>query len=127
MPYHLEALETSWASIDKKYQFMLSKLLNGDGYFWAFYWPFYALAFMDSFQRWTTVGCLCDWTNWFSRYIATRIHCLSSEGVYNRESTALDYDTYQLIVNWRISKFSVGSLTSIKAINYLYCSISFTP
>jgi len=33
MPYHLQALETSWEEIDPKYQFMLRALLNGGGYF----------------------------------------------------------------------------------------------
>ncbi len=33
MPYHLQALETSWDDIDPKYQFMLKALLNGGGYF----------------------------------------------------------------------------------------------
>ena len=33
MPYHLEALETTWEAIDAKYQFMLLKFLNGAGYF----------------------------------------------------------------------------------------------
>ena len=33
MPYHLDALETSWAEIDPKTQFMLKALLNGGGYF----------------------------------------------------------------------------------------------
>lgn len=33
MPYHLEALETTWDAIDSKYQFMLRVLLNGGGFF----------------------------------------------------------------------------------------------
>lgn len=33
MPYHLEALETTWEEIDTKYQFMLRMLLNGGGFF----------------------------------------------------------------------------------------------
>lgn len=33
MPYHLDALETTWDDIDSKYQFMLLKLLNGGGFF----------------------------------------------------------------------------------------------
>jgi hypothetical protein len=33
MPYHLEALETSWEEIGPKYQYMLKALLNGGGYF----------------------------------------------------------------------------------------------
>lgn len=33
MPYHLNALETSWEEIDPKYQFMLKALLNGGGYY----------------------------------------------------------------------------------------------
>ena len=33
MPYHLEALETSWDEIDAKYQFLLKALLNGGGFF----------------------------------------------------------------------------------------------
>ena len=33
MPYHLEALETSWDEIDPKYQFLLKALLNGGGYY----------------------------------------------------------------------------------------------
>lgn len=33
MPYHEQALETSWEDIDHKYQFMLLSLLNGGGYF----------------------------------------------------------------------------------------------
>lgn len=33
MPYHLEALETSWDEMDSKYQYMLKALLNGGGYF----------------------------------------------------------------------------------------------
>ena len=33
MPYHLEALETSWDEIDPKYKFLLKALLNGGGYY----------------------------------------------------------------------------------------------
>ncbi|MCI4669187.1 MAG: hypothetical protein MRZ79_13715 [Bacteroidia bacterium] len=33
MPYHLQALETSWEDIDQKYQYMLRALLNGGGYY----------------------------------------------------------------------------------------------
>ncbi len=33
MPYHLQALETTWGAIDSKYQFMFRMLLNGGGYF----------------------------------------------------------------------------------------------
>ena len=33
MPYHLEALETSWDEIDPKYQLLLKALLNGGGYY----------------------------------------------------------------------------------------------
>lgn len=33
MPYHLQALETTWDAIDAKYQFMLKMFLNGAGYF----------------------------------------------------------------------------------------------
>ena len=33
MPYHLDALETSWDEIDGKYQFLLKALLNGGGFF----------------------------------------------------------------------------------------------
>lgn len=33
MPYHLDALETSWDKIDFKYQFMLKALLNGGGFY----------------------------------------------------------------------------------------------
>lgn len=33
MPYHLQALETSWDEIDPKYQFLLKALLNGGGYY----------------------------------------------------------------------------------------------
>lgn len=33
MPYHLEALETSWDEIDPKSQFLLKALLNGGGYY----------------------------------------------------------------------------------------------
>ena len=33
MPYHLQALETSWEEIDSKYQFMLKALLNGGRYY----------------------------------------------------------------------------------------------
>ena len=33
MPYHLQALETSWEEMDPKYQFMLKALLNGGGYY----------------------------------------------------------------------------------------------
>lgn len=33
MPYHLEALETSWDAMDRKYQFMLKVLLNGGGFY----------------------------------------------------------------------------------------------
>jgi len=33
MPYHLEALETTWEEIDSKYQFMLKMLLNGGGFY----------------------------------------------------------------------------------------------
>lgn len=33
MPYHLQALETSWEAIDAKYQFMLKMLLNGGGFY----------------------------------------------------------------------------------------------
>lgn len=33
MPYHLQALETTWDAIDTKYQFMLKMLLNGGGFF----------------------------------------------------------------------------------------------
>ena len=33
MPYHLDALETTWDEIDFKYQFMLKALLNGGGFY----------------------------------------------------------------------------------------------
>ena len=33
MPYHLQALETTWDAIDTKYQFMLKMLLNGGGFY----------------------------------------------------------------------------------------------
>ena len=33
MPYHLDALETTWEAIDTKYQFMLKALLNGGGFY----------------------------------------------------------------------------------------------
>ena len=33
MPYHLDALETSWDEIDAKYKFLLKALLNGGGFF----------------------------------------------------------------------------------------------
>lgn len=33
MPYHLQALETSWEAMDTKYQFMLKALLNGGGFY----------------------------------------------------------------------------------------------
>ncbi len=33
MPYHLEALESSWDEIDPKYQLLLKALLNGGGYY----------------------------------------------------------------------------------------------
>lgn len=33
MPYHLEALETTWEDIDPKYQHMLKALLNGGGFY----------------------------------------------------------------------------------------------
>lgn len=33
MPYHLQALETTWEEIDLKYQFMFRMLLNGGGFF----------------------------------------------------------------------------------------------
>ena len=33
MPYHNDALETTWDAIDSKYQFMLLALLNGGGYY----------------------------------------------------------------------------------------------
>ena len=33
MPYHLDALETTWEEIDKKYQLLLVALLNGGGFF----------------------------------------------------------------------------------------------
>ena len=32
MPYHEQALETPWAEVDPKYQYMLKALLNGGGY-----------------------------------------------------------------------------------------------
>ena len=33
MPYHLEALETTWQAIDPRYQFMLRMFLNGGGFY----------------------------------------------------------------------------------------------
>lgn len=33
MPYHLDALQTSWEDMDPKYKYMLKALLNGGGYY----------------------------------------------------------------------------------------------
>ena len=33
MPYHLQALETSWDKMDANYQLLLKALLNGGGYY----------------------------------------------------------------------------------------------
>ena len=33
MPYHLDALETTWEAIGPKYQFMLRMFLNGGGFY----------------------------------------------------------------------------------------------
>lgn len=33
MPYHLQALETTWDEIDPNYQLLLKALLNGGGYY----------------------------------------------------------------------------------------------
>ena len=66
MPYHLDALETSWDEVDGKYQFLLKALSNGGGFFGLANGLFMLVILLIPFRQ-GEMGRLCRWSYWPSR------------------------------------------------------------